>query len=138
MARNRKSANNQGLEITAAFIESLTADFALHGPDTLQRLRSENPGAYCRLASELTIKQPEQPESPFDSMFTEELRAYCGDDDDGVVAKMAQDLPRYEYLLKQARKQAKRAKVVEPVDPNEHNRLAKAAAAERVPWRRPQ
>ena len=128
----RRKNNPAGLEITAAFIEAITKDFAANGPETLQRLRADSPGAYCRLASELSIKQPEQPESPFDSMSIEELRAYCGDDDDGVVAKMAQDLPRYEYLLKQAKRAAK---IEAPVDPNEHNRIAKAAAAERVPWR---
>jgi hypothetical protein len=127
----RRPKTNAGLEITAAFIEALTADFAANGVATLERLRAENPGAYCKLAADLTPKSRPEVESQFDSMSLEDLRRYCGEDDDGILAKMVENLPRYDRLLKRARKLAK----AQP-DPNPANGIAAALAAAQVPWRR--
>lgn len=128
----RRAKTNAGLEITAQFIEALTADFERNGAATLERLRVDNPGAYCRLAADLTPKEPTEPPSPFDSMSIEQLAAFIEDD---LIDRMAADLPRYTRLLKQARKLAKAAKEHEQSDPNPHNRAFKQTEPQRVPWR---
>jgi hypothetical protein len=129
MGRRKTDA---GLQITADFLAAITEDFAKNGAATLERVRVENPGAYCKLAADLTPKQAEQPESPFEAMSLEDLRRYCGEDDDCIIAKMVENLPRYDRLLKLAKKLAKAAY---KRDPNPLNDIAAERAAESVPWR---
>jgi hypothetical protein len=90
-------------------ISMLEADYAEHGQETLIRLRETDAKSYLQLVSALTPKAAPEPPPATDlsALSVDELRERVGGLAGLRVELMAKDLPRYEAMLKQARRLAK-------------------------------
>jgi hypothetical protein len=71
-SRAKGARNKLGEE----FIQSLYADYQIHGAEVIERVRGERPHEYLKVvASSLLPKQLEIKELPFDGISDEELAA---------------------------------------------------------------
>jgi hypothetical protein len=57
------------------FIQSLYADYQVHGAQVIERVREERPHEYLKVVASLLPKQLEIKEAPFDGISDEELAA---------------------------------------------------------------
>ena len=107
MRRTANTAPRTGsrARLNAAFISALEADWALHGEDALEKVRSENPTAYARLAAELVPKQIEIEASAndFDGQSKIEI-------EEALIQMMAADLERFGELMQRAKLLANRSR----------------------------
>jgi hypothetical protein len=99
-------------ELSAAFIAALSEDYAQSGNQALERVRNEAPERYLALVAALVPRAvPEAPqEDKYSAMSLQELREHVAglsSDDEVCIKALAYDLPRYEALIRKARKYAK-------------------------------
>jgi hypothetical protein len=63
------------VKLSEAFLAALCDDFAEHGRETIERVRTEKPDAYLKVIASILPKQLEVSASPFDGVSDEELVA---------------------------------------------------------------
>lgn len=67
-----KGARNK---LGEAFVQALHDSFQLHGPETIETVRTERPHEYLKVVASLLPKQIEVKEAAFDGVSDEELAA---------------------------------------------------------------
>jgi hypothetical protein len=96
MARTRKTEKKSPAPAPApalgkpgdTFIDHFLADWQVHGPTTIQSLRTEKPADYVRIALSLFTKQPEQEADPLRDLSDAELAERI----EGIAARIGVDI----------------------------------------------
>ena len=61
------------VKLSEAFLAALHADFAVHGRETIERVRGEKPEAYLKVVASILPKQLEVSADPFDGVSDDDL-----------------------------------------------------------------